>query len=403
MWKCGEMVMNRSRWWSIVAGSVGVLVLAGCGNPTGATDTRSFVSPYADLDWERIERYDAMFHTHPGLGDEQYDPHQTIDRYSEEGYRILSLAGHDYDVPLGYITSIYPWTRLAQIYEQIKDVKNPTEGGKTYGQIANEPYENRDPVALGMIAVEGCEVSAPHHIVTLFGDCVGGTASHPDTTESATLERVAASGALAYFAHPGRYVDRWGLDESWYVEKYIEFEALLGQAIFNRRDAHPGDQGFFDRVAHSLGPERPIWLFAEDDMHKESELAWNRNVFLLEDFEPGSFHPDSPDGSSPQLRTALRNGYFYVWKPNEQYVRRAFDIVDMKIDDQRIELVVDRPEAVDEIIWRMHVPLNARDWWQRPHRGNTVHVSDVPTDAVFVRAEISGPAGTIFTQPFYLR
>ncbi len=124
------------------------------------TVQRTFWSPYQDLNWPGIGHYDSEFHTHPGLGGEQYDPHQTVDRYHEEGYRILTLAAHDYDVP-DAIDSIYPWTQLADIYETIKHIENPTEDNHTYEQLANEPYQNRDPVALGMVSVEGNEVSAP--------------------------------------------------------------------------------------------------------------------------------------------------------------------------------------------------------------------------------------------------
>ncbi len=103
------------------------------------------------MNWSEIGHYDSEFHTHPGLGDEKYDPHQTIDRYHEEGYRILALAAHDYDIPDDYMTSIYPWTGLSEIYENIRHVRNPTEDYKTYEEIANEPYQDRDPVSMNNV------------------------------------------------------------------------------------------------------------------------------------------------------------------------------------------------------------------------------------------------------------
>ena len=79
-----------------------VTVIIGCDN----NQERFFWSPYQDLNWHEIGHYDSEFHTHPGLGDEQYDPHETIDRYHEEGYQILTLAGHDYNIP-DYHGTIY--------------------------------------------------------------------------------------------------------------------------------------------------------------------------------------------------------------------------------------------------------------------------------------------------------
>ncbi|MDD4776651.1 MAG: hypothetical protein PHV53_00030 [Fermentimonas sp.] len=86
---------------------------------------RAFWSPYEGLNWSEVDYNDAEFHTHPELGDEQYDPHQTVDRYHAEGYKILTLGGHDYHIPTEQIGIIYPWTELVSIYEKIKDVENP--------------------------------------------------------------------------------------------------------------------------------------------------------------------------------------------------------------------------------------------------------------------------------------
>ena len=376
---------------SIILFVTTVLFLAGC----SSQPERVFWSPYQDLNWPETGHYDSEFHTHPGLGDEQYDPHQTVDRYYEEGYKILALAGHDYDIPDDYINSIYPWTSLSEIYEKIKHVRNPTEGNKTYEEIANEPYKDRDPVALGMVSVEGNEVSGPHHMVSLFNSLTSGAG-----TEAATLKIIEDLGGIVYFAHPGRYVERWGLTAYWYADLYLRFDALIGQAVFNREDRHPGDRAFYDKIVHILGVERPIWLFGEDDMHQEETLGWNRDVILLENFRPGSMHPDIPDGSAPDVFTALKNGYTYLWKPSLQYNKRAFNITDVEVAGNRIILAVDNTDGVKEVRWVTHNPLS--DSTETIHYGYSISASDVPEYSRFVRAELEGPEGTIYTQPFYL-
>ncbi len=232
-------------------------------------DSRSFWSPYSDLNWESIGHYDSEFHTHPGLGGEEYDPHQTVDRYHEEGYRILALAAHDYDIPDDYMDSIYPWTQLSEIYEAIKHVENPTEDYQTYEQLHNEPWQNRNPIELGMVSVEANEVSAPHHTVSVFNSMTSGK-----TTEAESFEAINELGGFAYLAHPGRYVERWGLTAHWYVDKYLRFDMLIGQSIYNRIDNHPDDRAFYDKIQHLLGGiNRPIWLYGEDDMHHEGTLG----------------------------------------------------------------------------------------------------------------------------------
>jgi hypothetical protein len=372
---------------------IAFLLLAGC---TDGSD-RIFVSSYQDINWNRIGHYDAMFHTHPGLGDEQFDPHETVDRYLEEGYTILTLAGHDYDIPDDYIASIYPWTGLADIYEKIKHVQNPTEDNKTYEEMAKgKPYENRDPVALGMVSVEGCEVSAPHHIVSLFNSFTSGRKS-----EDQTFQDIQKLGGIAYFAHPGRYVERRGYTADWYIDYYNKYDLLIGQSFYNGIDRYPDDRPLYDRIVHRLGAERPIWLFGEDDMHTERTLGWNRNVILLENFQPGSMHPDIQDGSAPDVRRALENGYFYLWKPKEQYNRRAFNIVNMAISRNQIRLTIDNNDLVKEIRWMTHNPET--DATETVHTGNRISINDVPEYSNFVRVEIEGEEGTIYTQPIYVK
>ena len=404
MWKIpggrGTAGVGRRVGASLVGAAM--LAMAGCspgepsGTPPAGVEARNFWTPYAEVNWSAIGHYDSEFHTHPGLGDEQYDPHETIDRYHAEGYRILALAAHDYDIPDDYMDSIYPWTRLSEIYEAIKDVPNPTEDNKTYGEMAGwRPYEDRDPVALGMVSVEGNEISGPHHMVSLFSSYTDGA-----DTEDETLSTIRDLGGIVYFAHPGRYVERWGLTADWYVDLYRRFDVLIGQAIYNRRDNHPGDREFFDEIAHILGADRPIWLFGEDDMHHEGTLGWNRDVILIEDFRPGSMHPDLPDGSAPDVRRALERGTTYLWKPSEQYNRRAFDVVDIQASSDEIRLVVDRDDLVQEIRWLTHDPEAGGS--RVIHTGAVIRMDEVPSWARFVRAEIAGEAGTIYLQPIYI-
>lgn len=356
---------------------------------------RYFWSPYEGLNWQQVSYCDAEFHTHPGLGDEQYDPHQTVDRYHAEGYKILTLSGHDYHIPTEQIGSIYPWTQLASIYDKIKDVPNPAEDNKTYSEIANEPYQNRNPIELGMVSVEGCEVSAPHHIVSLFNSF-----SEGKKTEAETFKAISELNGIAYFAHPGRYVERWGITEYWYADFYKRFDMLLGQSVYNREDSHPEDRTFFDKIAHLLGHERPIWLFGEDDMHTEGTLGWNRNVILVENFKPGSMHSDITDGSARDVRKALESGKFYLWKPTKKYNKRAFNITNIRATNSKIELTLDHSSLVKEIRWVTYDPSNKKS--VVIHTGKVINLDNVPAYAKFLRAEVQGEAGTIYTQPFYI-
>ena len=357
-----------------------------------------FVSPYSSLNWSETGHFDAMFHVHPGLGAEQYDPHETIDRYHAEGFQILAFSPHDYDIPDEFINNAYPWTKLSEVYKTIKDVENPTEEDQTYAEFANSPYENRDPVELGMVSIQGSEISANHHIVSLFNDL---TKTPPSELE--TFDEIEERGGIAYFAHPGRYIDRWGVTAYWYVDLYLRTNqgVLIGQSIYNRIDNHPGDRAFYDKIVHVLGADRPVWLIGEDDMHHEGTLAWNRNVILLEDFEPGSLYPDIQDGSAPDVKQALIDGRFYVWKPTEQYNKRSFNLIDVTFESNSVQLFVDHTDLIEEIRWITHDP--SLDESLIIHYGQSITIDEIPEYYRFVRAELQGEQGTIYTQPFYLQ
>ncbi len=123
-------------------------------------------------------------------------------------------------------------------------------------------------------------------------------------------------------------------------------------------------------------------------------------MILLENFRPGSLHPDIPDGSAPDVMKALQNGYSYLWKPSEQYNKRAFNITNVLIDKRSIEITVDNPSEVVEVRWRTHNPLI--DDTETVQYGYTISMDNVPEYSLFVRLEMEGPEGTIYTQPFYI-
>ncbi|MGM0459779.1 MAG: hypothetical protein ACQERO_10575 [Bacteroidota bacterium] len=390
-----SLMKPKFRTSMLLASVCGILFLF-----TGCADwfsDREFWSPYEDLNWSEIGHYDSEFHTHPNMGDYGgYDPHQVVDRYHEEGYTILTLAEHSSHIPHDHMDTIYPWTELSQIYGRIKDVVHEGEGGQTYEEIHNEPWEDRDPVEMGMVSVEGNELSGHHHTISVFNLWSG----HVDD-EIESLDQVTELGGFAYLAHPGRYVEGMGLTAHWYVDLYKRYDVLIGQSVFNREDNHPEDRAHYDRIQHILGgAERPIWLYGEDDMHTEGTLGWNRDVILLENFRPGSLHPDIQDGSAPDVMEALQNGYSYLWKPSEQYNKRAFNIIDIEVGDYRVTLTVDNEDLVNEVRWRTHNPDT--DVTETVHRGFSISESDVPDNSLFIRAEIEGDEGTIYTQPFYL-
>ena len=337
-------------------------------------------NPYESVDWEEILLYDANFHTHTRLSDGRYDPHQVIDMYHKLGYRILALTDHDSFHHYAWPRTLYPWTEITGVFDAIQDQVSQRwsrglEHGRTWREAANEPWENRDPNKMNMVAIEGSEISRTHHIGSFFSDYAGATPS-----EKTAFEEIGARNGLAIFYHPGRY-DK---DVQWYVDFYGAYDHLIGMEVYNRKDSHPEDRARWDNVLYQLMPERPVWGFANDDMHGDGDLGWNRNVFPLKKL------------NAVTVRKAMEQGAFYFYKPYEQGAAPSLAVSRITVLDTGIKLAVSGNYT--KINWLTFNP-NA-DQTEVIYTGNTLPFDLLPSYVKFVRAEIIGENGKLYTQPF---
>ncbi len=358
-----------------VAGLLAAVVWGGI-ITSGSADERTFLNPYARVNWARVDHYYANLHTHTVYSDGDFTPHDAIDAYHELGYQILALTDHDNDYYPARPKILYPWTELDSIHNEIKDKPNTSWRwqNKPYGEIS-EYWEPRDPEALNMISVPGSEISFTHHIVSLFNDYPGYTHS-----EETALTEIGKRGGLSIFAHPGRY-DPY---PAWYIYFYERHDHLIGLEVYNQRDRHPGDRALWDRLLHMMMPDRPIWGVPSDDMHRTEHMGWNYKIFPLEAL------------SKTAVRTALESGAFYFYKPNEQKTSPTLHITRIDVAENRIRLGGDGD--VDVIQWITHNPDTGES--EVIHKGPQLTMADIPMSATFVRARIVGPEGAAYTQPF---
>jgi hypothetical protein len=333
-----------------------------------------FVNPYEQINWETVNYYDANLHTHTTLSDGSYDPHQAIDKYHELDYNILALTDHDVHHHDVKPKSLYPWTELNDIYFQIKDELHPRYD-TTFAARANEEWQNRDPDELGMLSVQGSELSAGHHIGSYLNDYAGA-----DSDEHTSFSEVGDRDGLAMFFHPGRY-DR---DAGWYVEFYQTYPHVIGQEIYNQVDRYPVDRQKWDQILHQLMPDRPVWGFANDDTHGTNHFGRNRNVFLISDL------------SVENVRTAMAEGHLYLYVPVERGDRPDVQIRNIETRRGNIELSLDGD--YNEVKWITLDPETNES--SIVHYGTDIHLSDIPESSTFVRAVILSDGGRTYSQPF---
>lgn len=302
--------------------------------------------PYSGIDWENYERHKASLHVHTRMSDGEADPEDVIDQYHALGYTVLSITDHD---TIGAASTTWPWT--------------------AYG---------RDPASLGMVAIEGNEISRPHHIGSYYND-------YGDADESSAERAIAEIGrrnGLAILLHPGRY----SYPISWYVDLYRNHSHLIGLEIFNQGDRYPNDRETWDAVLTAIIDERYVWGFSNDDMHRtDSELGYNWNVLLM------------PELTDQHVRESLIKGaFFFVYSPHGHRGPPPPEVRSIAIDAASgiISIDVIGHERIDWISEGVSI-----------HAGDRFHLSEFPSVGRYVRALIhaADSDAVVGTQPFHLQ
>jgi hypothetical protein len=340
--------------------------------------TIAIVNPYDGLDWSTLEHHTANLHTHTRYSDGLLDPHQVIDMYYTNGYTILALTDHDHHHYSVRPATLFPWTEISNIYEEIKHEISPV-WGESWEDASSEPWQSRDPDVMGMVAIEGVEVSLTHHIGSYFNDY----AERPED-ELTALQEIHNRGGLSVFFHPLREGGKEDQPYDWYVDWYQQFDSLVGLEVASFGDGWAQQRELWDQILHELMPERPVWGFANDDMHNEGQFGRNRSVFLLDSL------------SSANVRAAMEDGHTYFYRTDEaRYGLNTLVLEDVVVDSEQIALTV--PEY-NVIYWSTYDPV--REVSEIIYHGPVLPFEAVPEYAVFVRAHIVGDVARMWTQPF---
>jgi hypothetical protein len=304
-------------------------------------------NPYKDIVWTgegaspAWQRHKANFHTHTTQSDGSLTPQAVIDQYYNNGYTILALTDHN--------NCTWPWTAWG-----------------------------RDPGSLGMVAVPGNEFSSAHHIGSWFNTIDGS----PGSNIGVSLGRVADSGGLAIFHHPGRY----SYATSWYTAYYQNYSILCGLEVFNQGNRYSGDRIIWDNILAELMPGQPVWGYSNDDMHSSGHLFGNYNILFVDSLTEAS------------VRAALREGRSYLcYEPGRTGTARAPVIDSVIVDTLSTDITV-HAAGYSQVQWiRGGSPIDT---------GITVTCTEHFTEssiAMYIRARLIGTYGETHTQPFGIR
>ena len=334
--------------------------------------TQLVFNPYENVNWGGfLRRSDAhvlaQLHTHTTHSDGRAMPHEVVDFYHQRGYQALAITDHD------LVT--YPWN--------FSDL--------------NSNWEDRDPEALGMLAISGNEFSYNHHMAGLFTSYV---AAHNEPLET-TLEAIDnEEGSLVYFAHPGRYWSVFAEYEdgelyspSWYLDFFERYdvETLPGIEIFSRNDRHEYDRQLWDILLTEMMPERPIFGLAVDDYHGDDP-----NVFLHFSY---TYHLMADATSIDALRETLISGAFYA-SHTRQEDDQAPRIDRIDVNERRQTITIKASDAI-RIEW-----VSGVDEFKNSivvHVGETFDYSNFEGNyvrAVVIKSDSATRRSVSMTQPF---
>ena len=352
---------------------------AGTPSPaTGTIDAARFgiISPYSGIDWEAYGQYKAALHVHTKRSDGRNTLAEMIEEHYAQGFDILAITDHN------VVNS--DWVSGADALTQAR-----------YDEIAMGV--GRD--GRGMLRIPlANEQSRGQHLNTFFADFNNARGD----TLAGNIERVERLGGLSHINHPGRYTGGRipgveGVDASnspgtvqRYVDKFMGFPSLVGMEIMNRQDVDSiNGRILWDNILRRTVPQgRFVWGFSNDDSHSAKAVGPSFNVFVM------------PANTVDNFRAAMVYGRFFaVARVARRELGQAF-VGSGPVPVVR-NIVVDDDAASITITAEHYTGI---DWIYGGNvivRGNTVNVAEHQHEiGSYVRANIIGPGGISFTQPF---
>jgi hypothetical protein len=189
-----------------------------------------------------------------------------------------------------------------------------------------------------------------------------------------------------YVSVPDEVVER-------YVDLFQRHPHLVAIEVLNRTRPdreYPLDRELWDRLLGALMPRRPVWGLAVDDMHAMRHLGGDWIVLPAEKLDERT------------VRDSLTKGRYYFastrWHNSTSADTARTPRIERIVHDQAAGSIV-----VTATVAGKPVPPKACAWiagGQTVHVGLTLPYRSTPGIGAYVRAEITGDGGTVYTNPF---
>ena len=365
-------------------------ILNGNVSSTIALPGKTIVSPYAGVNWETYGQYKSALHTHTTRSDGANTLEQMIEEKYRQNYDIVAITDHN-------ITNENWTTGLGRLpaarYSAMADGTAPILN--LGGNLASSPRGK------GILRLRHCnEQSRTDHLNTFFTEWNNTTGA----TLATSILRAEEADGISFINHIGRYTHRNASDEaeriaasnnSIHINKYVDlfmaYPSCVGLEIINRRDRETySDRILWDNILKITAPQgRTPWGFSTDDAHSNapSENGNSYSMLLM------------PSLNGDYAKSAMQNGHHYaVAKVSRLELGEAFYGLDhLPPTIKSIAVNADGITITTENVTRI-------DWISDGEVIGSTTAADSSFDlskvGSYLRANLRGPGGIAFTQPF---
>ncbi len=375
-------------------------------------------NPYDSVDWDNWKPYKGNLHCHTLASDGSTDFADMIEYHYSLGYDFLSITDHGvmsyswtdvntvpYMSLLGKIETgsiAFKPTSLTQ--ERYTEITTPGEDGKAMIQIPNG-------IELNPTSFNSSHVNA--WFGTYGNGVIGGTSDY-----EAAIKGAHEGGGLSVINHPGEYTGEKEQDDpelaysdDYHVNKFtsllLKYDSCIGIDVNSKGDGRTrNDRKLWDRLLQNCIPNgRNVFAIGTSDAHSISavDTAWTINMLpeltadsVRESLETGTFFAgsrcikNSKELAQISMATGLELGT--DWRADSGLAQP--EVTDIIVNEQEDTITIEADNAL-VIRWIADGNLIAQ--------GDTIDL-DLYSDQIgsYVRAEVFGEGGILYTQPFIL-
>ena len=414
-------------------------------------------SPYENLDFASLNQYKADLHSHTTFSDGNETLPAMVERHYELGFDILAITDHG-TTSTGYMTQqfndplkLISWVKNGGVYNDVLAESGKNSKGVDYrvdtdaatkDEYYIETIDGVDGHAMFRVpyGIEQNPTSFNNaHVNSWFADwgngVLGGTSNYE--TPIAAVDEI---GGLSVINHPGEYTNArdeetqdsaYNVDDPVYnykINKFasllLEYDTCLGIDINSKGDSRTRyDRKLWDILLQKIVPHgRNVYAIATTDAHNLGIVDSGYTMILMDDL------------TSANLKDAMANGEFYA---ASKYIGNALEMEAYKAIAEKI----DTPEAA-ALVQMLDTALSTGEKFYAGEEavvpvlagvtidenndvitletenavvirwiadgkeiasGATIDLDDYSNEiGSYVRAEIVGAGGVIYTQAFTL-